>query len=95
MVLLTTVTFPTGQSPSDMKETTSSSSGMDSFDKALVGGVIAAVLLTLLIVLVLAAVYLYKHKGSYRTHETDEEGEAHKALQVSSDSGEGKQEYFM
>lgn len=43
----------------------------------------------------LIAVYLYKHKGSYRTNEPDEEEEAHKALQMKSDSPEEDKEYFM
>lgn len=43
----------------------------------------------------LIAVYLYKNKGSYRTHETVEEGEADKSLQEKGDPSEEKQEYFM
>ncbi|XP_063808346.1 small cell adhesion glycoprotein [Pseudophryne corroboree] len=82
-------------SAADVKATTSSSSDMEGFDKAVIAGVIAAVFITLLIVLVLVAIYLYKHKGSYRTHETEDEGEAKQALQMQSEASEEKQEYFM
>ncbi|XP_075055411.1 small cell adhesion glycoprotein [Mixophyes fleayi] len=77
---------------------TTSSSDIEGFDKAVIAGVIAAVFITFLIVLVLIAVYLYKHKGSYRTHETvdnEEEDEAKRTLQMKSESNEDKQEYFM
>ncbi|XP_056418651.1 small cell adhesion glycoprotein [Hyla sarda] len=95
MVLLTTMTSVAAQSPPDVKATTSPSSDMDSFDKAIIAGVISAVFLTLLIVLGLIAVYMYKHKGTYRTHETNEEAEAQKSLQMNSDPGEEDKEYFM
>lgn len=59
-------------------------------------GVIAAVFVTVLVVLALIAIYLYKHKGSYRTHEMMEEGEVDKALQEKADDSiEEKQEYLM
>ncbi|XP_029450821.1 small cell adhesion glycoprotein isoform X2 [Rhinatrema bivittatum] len=57
-------------------------------------GVIAVVFITLLTVLVLIIVYLYKHKGSYVTNEQPDE--ANKALQMESNSvPEDKQEYYM
>ncbi|KAG9491636.1 small cell adhesion glycoprotein [Eleutherodactylus coqui] len=95
MALLTTVTSASGQNPPDVTEAPSASSDTDSFDKSVVAGVIAAVFLTLFIVLAVVAVYMYKHKGTYRTNEADEEEEAHKALQMNNDPGEDKQEYMM
>ncbi|XP_069826413.1 small cell adhesion glycoprotein isoform X2 [Dendropsophus ebraccatus] len=93
MVFLTTVA--SAEAPPDVKATTSSSSDVDSFDTAIIAGVISAVFVTLLIVLGLIAVYLYKHKGTYHTHETNEEVEAQKALPMNSDTGEEEKEYFM
>ncbi|KAM3933115.1 small cell adhesion glycoprotein [Leptodactylus fuscus] len=98
MVLLTTVTSATAQIPPNVTETTSPSSDVDSLDKGVVSGVIAAVFLTLLLVLALITCYMYRHKGSYRTNEPEEEAEeeeARKALQTNMDSGEEKQEYLM
>ncbi|XP_075447743.1 small cell adhesion glycoprotein isoform X2 [Ascaphus truei] len=78
-----------------MKETTNSSSDMEGFDIAVIAGVISAVFITLLIVLVVITVYLYKHKGSYRTNENPDE-EASKSLQMeNSASCQEKQEYYL
>ncbi|OCT95797.1 small cell adhesion glycoprotein homolog [Xenopus laevis] len=76
---------------------TRSGGDVDGFEKAVVGGVIAAVFITLITVVVLIAVYLYKHKGSYRTNENAEDAEASKSLQMTEDSAltPEKKEYFM
>ncbi|XP_018426462.1 PREDICTED: small cell adhesion glycoprotein homolog [Nanorana parkeri] len=93
MELTTTADFATDSS-SVVKATASSAA--DGLDTSVIAGVIAAVVITVLVVLALIAVYLYKHKGSYRTHEMIEEGEADKALQGKTvDPSEEKQEYFM
>ncbi|XP_040196770.1 small cell adhesion glycoprotein [Rana temporaria] len=88
MALATTADFAT------VVKATVSSADMD-VDASVIAGVIAAVVITILVVMALIAVYLYKHKGSYRTHETVEEGEADKSLQEKGDPSEEKQEYFM
>ncbi|XP_071990888.1 small cell adhesion glycoprotein isoform X2 [Engystomops pustulosus] len=95
MIFSTAATSSAVESPPDFNETTSASSDVESFDTAVVAGVIAAAVVTLVIVLALIAVYLYKHKGSYHTQETDEEEEAQKALQMNPEPAEEKQEYFM
>ncbi|XP_043939376.1 small cell adhesion glycoprotein [Protopterus annectens] len=46
----------------------------DHLDKAIIGGALAVVFITLLCVVVLIFVYLYKHKGSYTTYETEQRG---------------------
>ncbi|XP_073519331.1 small cell adhesion glycoprotein [Phyllobates terribilis] len=94
MGLLTTVTSETQTLPFT-NDTTISPSDSDKADKAVVAGVICAVVLTLLIVLALVALYLYKHKGSYQTNEPAEEEEAEKALQTNNDPEDEKQEYLM
>ncbi|XP_053311779.1 small cell adhesion glycoprotein [Spea bombifrons] len=91
--------LPTPDSGSDLtppvvKVTTSSSSGMEDVDVAVIAGVIAAVFVTFLVVVVLIAVYLYKHKGTYLTHESPEE-EASKVLHLENSASEDKKEYFM
>ncbi|PIO34167.1 hypothetical protein AB205_0125010 [Aquarana catesbeiana] len=93
MALATTADFAT-DNPPPVVTATASSADMD-VDASVIAGVIAAVFITILVLLALIAVYLYKHKGSYRTNETVEEGEADKALQEKSDPSEEKQEYFM
>ncbi|XP_053564199.1 small cell adhesion glycoprotein [Bombina bombina] len=81
--------------PPLFKATTSSSTDVEGFDIGVIAGVIAAVFVTLLTALVLITIYLYKHKGSYRTNENPEE-EASKALQMEhSTSSQDKQEYFL
>ncbi|KAM4797458.1 small cell adhesion glycoprotein isoform 2-T2 [Rhinophrynus dorsalis] len=83
-------------SPPLVKATTSSSSDMYEVDTAIIAGVIAAVFVTLLIVLVLITVYLYKNKGSYHTQENILDGDASKALQMEdSTPSQEKREYFM
>ncbi|XP_069614728.1 small cell adhesion glycoprotein [Ranitomeya imitator] len=94
MGLLTTVTSETQTFPF-INDTTSSPADTDKADKAVIAGVICAVVLTLLIVLALVALYLYKHKGSYQTNERAEEEEADKPLQTNNDPEEEKQEYLM
>ncbi|NP_001161852.1 uncharacterized protein LOC100127312 [Xenopus laevis] len=75
---------------------TKSSGDVDGFEKAVVGGVIAAVFLTLITVVVLITVYLYKHKGSYRTNENAKDVEASKTLQMEDRAlTPEKKEYFM
>ncbi|KAG8430234.1 hypothetical protein GDO86_018200 [Hymenochirus boettgeri] len=77
-------------------DTATTSNDLDGIDKAIIAGVIAAVFVTLLTVIVLIAVYLYKHKGSYRTNEDLGNEEASKALQMEDDAlSQEKQEYFM
>ncbi|NP_001039035.2 small cell adhesion glycoprotein homolog [Xenopus tropicalis] len=75
---------------------TKASGDVDGFEKAVVGGVIAAVFITLITVVVLITVYLYKHKGSYRTNENLEDVEASKTLQMEDSAlTPEKKEYFM
>ncbi|KAM4044795.1 small cell adhesion glycoprotein [Anomaloglossus baeobatrachus] len=95
MALSTTVTSPETQTVPYINYTTSSPAEMDNSDKAVVAGVICAVFLTIMAVLALAALYLYKHKGSYHTNEPAEEEEAQKALETNTDPEEEKQEYLM
>ncbi|XP_029450817.1 small cell adhesion glycoprotein isoform X1 [Rhinatrema bivittatum] len=77
-----------------LKTPTSHSSDPEDINMAIIAGVIAVVFITLLTVLVLIIVYLYKHKGSYVTNEQPDE--ANKALQMESNSvPEDKQEYYM
>ncbi|XP_072263119.1 small cell adhesion glycoprotein [Pyxicephalus adspersus] len=95
MELTTSAEFAIDNSPPIVKAT-ESSADMDVIDTSVIAGVIAAAFITVLVVLALIAVYLYKHKGSYRTHEMIEEGEADKALQAKTgDPSEDNQEYFM
>ncbi|XP_062975832.1 small cell adhesion glycoprotein [Elgaria multicarinata webbii] len=62
---------------------------------AVIGAVIAVVLVTLLSVVVLIVIYLYKNKGSYRTYEqpaADREG----SVQMEDLPCKGeKEEYFI
>ncbi|XP_020640194.1 small cell adhesion glycoprotein [Pogona vitticeps] len=62
---------------------------------AVIGAVIAVVFITLLSVVVLIVIYLYKNKGSYHTYErpdTDPEG----SIQMEDLSRKGeKEEYFI
>ncbi|XP_074126464.1 small cell adhesion glycoprotein [Sminthopsis crassicaudata] len=62
---------------------------------AVIAGVITVVFITLLSVLIVIIIYLYKNKGSYFTYEPAE-GEASATLQMESDSVQGKkEEYFI
>ncbi|XP_030054139.1 small cell adhesion glycoprotein [Microcaecilia unicolor] len=78
-----------------LKTPTSDTVQPEDINVAIIAGVIAVVFVTLLSVLVIIIVYLYKHKGSYITNEQLDE-EANKALQMDSNSvPEEKQEYYM
>ncbi|XP_078544985.1 small cell adhesion glycoprotein [Lissotriton helveticus] len=67
----------------------------EEINTAIIAGVIAAVFVTLLTVMVLIIVYLYKHKGSYVTNEQQDE-EANKALQMENNTQRAeKEEYYM
>nr|XP_033794476.1 small cell adhesion glycoprotein [Geotrypetes seraphini] len=78
-----------------LKTPTSHTTHPEDINVAIIAGVIAVVFVTLLSVLVIIIVYLYKHKGSYITNEQPDE-EASKALQLDSNSvPEEKQEYYM
>ncbi|KAM5181362.1 small cell adhesion glycoprotein isoform 1-T4 [Mantella aurantiaca] len=94
MELATTTGFTTDNPPVTKAD-------VDNHDTSLIAGVVAAVCITVLVGLTLIAIYLYKHKGSYRTHEMMEEGEAEaeeeaaKALQEKTDPSEEKPEYLM
>lgn len=46
----------------------------DHLDKAIIGGVLAVVFITLVCVVAVIFVYLYKHKGSYSTYEAEQGG---------------------
>uniref|UniRef100_A0A7N4PIF2 Small cell adhesion glycoprotein n=2 Tax=Sarcophilus harrisii TaxID=9305 RepID=A0A7N4PIF2_SARHA len=62
---------------------------------AVIAGVITVVFITLLSVLIVIIIYLYKNKGSYFTYEPAE-GEASATLQMEGDSvQEKKEEYFI
>ncbi|XP_047393601.1 small cell adhesion glycoprotein-like [Sciurus carolinensis] len=63
---------------------------------ALIAVVITEVFLTLLSVVILIFLYLYKNKGSYITNEPAE-GKPSTILQMESDSAKGreKEEYFI
>ncbi|KAM4701003.1 small cell adhesion glycoprotein [Discoglossus pictus] len=94
MAILPTADSGVELTPPFIKATSSSSSNTDGLDIGIIAGVISAVFVTLLVVLVLITIYLYKHKGTYRTCEDPEE--ARKSLQMeNSTSSQEKQEYLM
>ncbi|KAJ1160083.1 hypothetical protein NDU88_000585 [Pleurodeles waltl] len=67
----------------------------EEINTAIIAGVIAAVFVTLLTVMILIIVYLYKNKGSYVTNEQQDE-EANKALQMENNTQHAeKEEYYM
>ncbi|XP_066474419.1 small cell adhesion glycoprotein [Tiliqua scincoides] len=62
---------------------------------AVIGAVIAVVFVTLLSVIVLIIIYLYKNKGSYRTYEQPE-GDPEGAVQMEDFPCKSeKEEYFI
>ncbi|XP_074082004.1 small cell adhesion glycoprotein [Macrotis lagotis] len=62
---------------------------------AVIAGVLTVVFITLLSVLIIIIIYLYKNKGSYITYEPAG-GEASATLQMENDSVQGKkEEYFI